>query len=132
MGPSWTNLRYYLRFGRKGLRKIKKYLAQDSKPLELRNLLTGEKSVIRLIAKFGMCLSVGVTIFGKHLRFEVITANIHLIKFYQQIKVYIGFVPAIRIITKTKMNYRSTLLKRYIHSVFCCNNIIHDMVVTTG
>ena len=71
-------------------------------------------------------------IFGEKLTIGIITVNIHLIKFYQRIKVYIGYVLAIRIIIKTKMNYQFTLLKRYLYSVFYCNNIIHDMVVTTG
>jgi len=79
-----------------------------------------------------MCLSVGVTIFGEHLAFDVITVNNHLIKFYQRIKAYTGYVLAIRIIIETKMNYGNTLLKRYIYSPFYCNNIIHDVVVTTG
>ena len=81
-------------------------------------LLTGDKRAIRLTAIFGMCLSVGVTIFGEHLKFEVITVDIHLNKFYQRIKVYIGFVLAIRIIIKTKMSYRNTLLKRYIYTQY--------------
>lgn len=96
---------------------------QQASYLELRKLLTGDKSVIRLTAIFGMCLSVGVTIFGEHLTFEVITVNIHLIKFYQLIKVYICFVLAIRIVIKTKMNYRNRLLKLYIYLVFQCNDI---------
>jgi len=105
---------------------------QQSSYLELRNLRIGDKSVIRLTAIFGMCLSIGVTIFGEHLTFDVITVNINLIKFYRRIKVYTGYVVAIRIIIKTRMNYGNTLLERYIHSVFYCNNIIHDMVATTG